>query len=167
MTIAHCKVCNDRFYARPAHVKNGWGVFCSRNCKHIGSRIRIKLACFTCGREIYKTASQMGHSKSTKYFCDKSCQTKWRNAEFSGAKHANYKNGEHSYSTILGRLRVKKECWLCRTKDVRVLVTHHIDENHKNNEIKNLAWLCHNCHCLVHYDNVERQKFLRKHVQKL
>ncbi len=40
------------------------------------------------------------------------------------------------------------------------MAVHHIDEDHNNNELGNLAWLCHNCHHLVHHDNVERQRFL-------
>jgi len=51
-------------------------------------------------------------------------------------------------------------CFRCRTKDKRILAVHHIDETHLNNDIKNLAWLCHNCHYLVHNDKVEKQKFL-------
>lgn len=50
-------------------------------------------------------------------------------------------------------------CTLCKTEDKRVLATHHIDRNRLNNSVNNLAWLCHNCHFLVHHDNVETQRF--------
>jgi predicted HNH restriction endonuclease len=39
---------------------------------------------------------------------------------------------------------------------MRVLAVRHIDQNHKNNNVENLAWLCHNCHHLVHNDKVEQ-----------
>ena len=99
-------------------------------------------------------------SESKKYFCSKSCQTKWRNTEFIGPKHANWKHGIYVYRSILSRNKVPKICRLCRLKDYRLLAVHHIDHNRKNNKFENLAWLCHNCHFLVHHDNVDRQRFL-------
>ena len=99
-------------------------------------------------------------SKSKKYFCGKSCQTKWRNAEFVGPKHANWKHGEASYQSILCRNGIKKECVLCKTTDFRVLATHHIDHDHKNNELENLTFLCHNCHHLVHHHKEERERLM-------
>jgi predicted HNH restriction endonuclease len=38
---------------------------------------------------------------------------------------------------------------------------HHIDKDRTNNTLKNLAWLCHNCHYLVHHDKLEMQRFLK------
>ena len=165
MIVAFCKICNTRFYPRPSNVRKGWGIYCSRNCKNIGTRVRHKAFCFICNKELLKTATQLRHSKSGKFFCNKSCQTKWRNSEFVGPKHANFKDGKNSYQSILKRYKIKQICNYCGERDVRVLATHHIDENHKNNNVKNLIWLCHNCHSLVHYDNVEKQKFLFKHKQ--
>lgn len=166
MTIAFCKVCSTRFYPRPSNVKRGWGIYCPRNCKNIGTRVRHKSFCFICNKELLKTETQLRHSKSGKFFCDKSCQAKWRNTEFVGPKHANFKDGKNSYQSILKRYKIKQICNYCREKDIRVIVTHHIDENRKNNNMKNLVWLCHNCHSLVHYDNVEKRKFLHEHKNK-
>lgn len=59
------------------------------------------------------------------------------------------------------RQSIPKICRLCKTKDIRVLAVHHIDKNRKNNKISNLAWLCHNCHLLVHHYDAERNKFER------
>jgi len=49
-----------------------------------------------------------------------------------------------------GRIPV---CEVCKMVDERVIVVHHKDRNRKNNEIENLAWVCRNCHFLVHYYN--------------
>lgn len=164
--IVYCKVCSKRFNPRPSHVKMGWGIYCSRNCKKIGTRVRHLVHCFICNKELMKTTTQIKHSKSGKYFCNKSCQTKWRNTEFVGYKHINFKDGKYSYKSILKRYRIPQVCDYCGEKDVRVLATHHIDGNHRNNHIMNLTWLCHNCHTLVHYDRLEEQKFLIKHNKK-
>jgi len=166
MLIVNCKICSKPFYPRPSHVKNGWGIYCSKKCKDTGQITRQKVQCFTCNKEITKTPTQLNNSKSGKFFCDKSCQTKWRNTVYIGSMHANYKTGKQSYQSILKRNKIKKVCGYCGEKDVRVLATHHVDEDHYNNDLSNLAWLCHNCHSLVHYDNVEKQKFLIKHKKR-
>src|SRR3989344_4325195 len=116
MTKNICKICNQKFYARPSHVKMGWGLYCSRRCKNVAQmQDRTEVSCFTCGRKNLKTRGQMRHSKSGKYFCDKSCQTKWRNVQFVGDKHANYKNGFSTYQSILKRHKIEKVCGLCGT----------------------------------------------------
>jgi len=167
MTINFCKICNKKFAAKPSHIRKGWGIYCSRNCKIIASRVRSEVTCFICGKNLLKTATQLKRSKSGKYFCNKSCQTIWRNSQFVGPKHSNFKTGRRAYSSILNRHKVEQRCGLCRTKDIRVLNTHHVDENHRNNNIGNLAWLCHNCHHLVHYDSLSKKKFLAKRMSKL
>ncbi|KKU70088.1 MAG: hypothetical protein UX94_C0011G0016 [Parcubacteria group bacterium GW2011_GWA2_47_21] len=155
-----CKICRKKFYVRPTHVKIGWGKYCSRSCHHKGMRTGKFIGCFLCGKGIYRTPTSMLHSKSKKYFCSKSCQTKWRNTQYIGSKHANWKDGKNAYKSVLNRHGIMPICFYCRTRDKRILAVHHIDENHFHNYVSNLAWLCHNCHYLVHNDKVEKQKFL-------
>ena len=160
MPIQICKFCSNNFYAKPSWLKKGNGVYCSTKCQYLGARKGEKVQCYVCKKEIYRPLNVLRKSKSKKYFCGKSCQTKWRNAEFVGPKHANWKHGEASYQSILSRNGVKKECVLCKTTDFRVLATHHIDHNHKNNKLENLTFLCHNCHHLVHHHKEEREKLM-------
>ena len=165
MPSVKCKICNSDFYPRPANVRNGWGIYCSLDCKYIGAQIKTQLNCSVCGIPVFKTQTQMKRSKSGKYFCGKSCQTKWRNVEFSGEKHAGWKGGVSTYRDILLGNKKIPECSICQRKDFRILAVHHVDENHANNNRENLAWLCHNCHYLVHHDKVERQKFLTQQLK--
>ncbi len=118
--------------------------------------------CFLCQKEVFRTSSRIERSKSKKYFCSKSCQTKWRNTLYVDIKHLNWKDGRHAYQSVLNRHQIPAQCSHCGTKDKRILATHHIDENHFNNNVKNLAWMCHNCHYLVHHDKVEKKAFLSK-----
>ncbi len=166
MPIVCCKVCSNSFYVKPSWVKIGYGKYCSLKCKYEGRKTGRIISCSMCGVQVYKSGKALRGSKSKKYFCSKSCQTKWRNLEFVGNKHANFINGNSSYKSILNRHKILKICAFCGTKDARILVVHHIDKNHQNNELKNLIWLCHNCHFLVHHDNVEEQKFLDKHQRQ-
>lgn len=45
---------------------------------------------------------------------------------------------------------MEKQCKICGNTDERVLVTHHIDKNSKNNSTENLQILCANCHYIEH-----------------
>jgi len=158
--IVKCKVCDKDFSAKPFWIKKGYGVYCSPGCQHEGRKNGKVVKCFTCKKEIYKQKKALDRSKSGKFFCGRSCQTKWRNSEFSGVKHKNWKDGLYSYRSVLVRHKVPKICNLCKTKDSRVLAVHHIDKNRKNNKVNNLAWLCHNCHFLVHHYDEENEKFM-------
>lgn len=146
----HCKICNTLFYAKPGHVKRGWGIYCSRTCHYSDTIEKVKKECETCKKPVFVVRSKIIRSKSGKFFCNKSCQTKWRNRQYVGNKHSNWKDGLNSYQSILDRNKVPRICLLCKITDIRILVTHHVDENHRNNELSNLARLCHNCHHLVH-----------------
>jgi 5-methylcytosine-specific restriction endonuclease McrA len=159
MPIRTCKICPNEFYVKPSHDEKGWGVFCSRVCKHLGTQKRKILNCFVCAKIIHKTLSQMRRSKSQKFFCGKSCQTKWRNVEFSGERHLGWKGGQSLYCKILLESHIQIKCIMCSKKDLRILAVHHIDENRSNSSLNNLMWLCHNCHYLVHHDKLEKQRF--------
>ncbi len=158
--LAACKKCDVEFITKPYWVKNGGGKYCSLKCKYQSSRKGKEVACFGCGKMIYRKPTSINRSKSKKYFCGPSCQTVWRNQYFSGPKHANWIHGKSSYRSVLSRNKIIKMCRLCNTKDERVMAVHHIDKNRLNNKIANLAWLCHNCHFLVHHHNDEREKFM-------
>ncbi len=160
MPIVSCKKCAAEFYAKPSWLLKGHGKYCSAFCKHASDRKGKMVPCSICGKETYKQAKALRGSKSGKFFCSKSCQTKWRNTEFIEEKHANWKGGHYAYRRILrqsGRLEL---CGLCKITDTRVLAVHHIDHDHTNNTVENLAWLCHNCHHLVHHDRAEHRRFM-------
>ena len=158
--VRKCLICDKSFVTKNFFIKRGQGKYCSRDCKYVSTRKGKMVECYLCKKEIYRPPKQIKGSKSKKYFCDKSCQTTWRNQVFVGPKHANWKHGLSSYQSVLRRHKIPEICNLCKTKDSRVLAVHHIDRNRKNNKVTNLAWLCHNCHFLVHHDINEKQKFL-------
>jgi len=160
MPIVRCAICTKSFNAKPSWLKNGYGKYCSVACRQTASKKGKVVKCSICKAETYKSLKALEGSKSGKYFCGKSCQTMWRNQEFSHNKHPNWKSGKHSYRQLLSRHDVPKICNLCRTCDQRVLAVHHIDKNHDNNSIDNLAWLCHNCHHLVHHHSKEHERFM-------
>ncbi len=155
-----CKECDKEFYAKPSWIKNGGGKYCSQACFHVTQKSGSIFACDTCGKATYKSGKDQRRSKSGKYFCNKACQTKWRNVFFSGPNHSNWKSGIHSYRDILRRNGNERRCGKCQTDDIRILAVHHKDRNRQNNSVSNLVWLCHNCHHLVHHHKAESVGFL-------
>lgn len=161
MPQVNCRICDEEFYAKPSWIKRGHGIYCSRVCQHKGMKNGKLVNCFICNKEVYKPQKALKHSKSKKFFCGKSCQTVWRNTMvFVGSNHFNWKGGEFSYKSNLIKGKLPKICKICHTKDLRVLAVHHVDHNRKNNRIKNLITLCHNCHFLVHRYKEEEKKFM-------
>ncbi|HEC30722.1 MAG TPA: HNH endonuclease [Candidatus Yonathbacteria bacterium] len=157
--IKQCLLCRTDFRTKPFFVKNGGGKYCSNNCSHIARRSGEWRKCFLCNKETYKQKRFLEKSKTKKFFCTKTCSITWQNTEFVREKHPNWKHGEYSYRNILKKDKRVKRCVLCKTKRENILAVHHIDKNRKNNVLKNLAWLCHNCHFLVHHHKDEHNKF--------
>ena|SRR3989344_609467 len=160
MPMVVCNRCDKPFYAKPSWLAKGNGKFCSLECYRSTARKGRNIPCDTCGSVTYRQSSGIAKSKSGKFFCSKSCQTRWRNQLYVGEQHKNFINGGSTYRAVIKRSNVPKVCGLCRSNDLRVLAVHHIDKNRKNNKLENLAWLCHNCHYLVHHDERERAKFM-------
>jgi len=145
-----CKICNKSFSIKPSQEKLGYGVYCSMTCKREGQKTGKNIKCDICGKETWKMLKDIKKSKSGKFFCGKSCQTKWRNEFFSGEKHYFWKGGEYTYRNNLIKADVERICKRCGNDDVRVLDAHHIDKDRQNSNIENLVWLCKNCHHLLH-----------------
>lgn len=164
MASLTCVTCKKEFKRKPSLIRRGGGQFCSNACHYVASRTGQNVQCGTCGKEIYRKPRLLRMAKTKNYFCNKSCQTIWRNNVYSGPNHKSWKHGRSSAASrsALTRTMREKICELCRTKDVRLLAVHHVDRNRANNSADNLAWLCHNCHFLVHHYDVGRDRGLLK-----
>lgn len=156
-----CKKCGKAFTVKPSQIVYGYGKFCSRICAQWHVKNGKEVACSRCGVVIYRTRRMLARSKSSEYFCTKRCQTLWRNQLYVGEKHANWQHGRSVYRDLLKRSGSKQVCEVCGTKDQRILIVHHIDRNRMNNKPENLAWLCHNCHFLVHHYDVGHGREVR------
>lgn len=161
MAYVNCKVCGKQFYTKPSHQKLGFGKYCSMACSAKDRFSGKYVECFICGHKVYRQRAALSKSRSGKYFCGKSCQTVWRNSIlFVGPNHSNWKNGESTYRRILINSKAARKCILCGIENKKILTVHHIDKNRKNNSEINLAWLCFNCHYLVHHDKSAEKKFM-------
>lgn len=146
-----CRKCSKQFYAKPYFIACGFAKYCSRKCQYSARKNGKIVSCKICKKKTYRPQKQLKASKSGLFFCSKVCQTIWRNHEFSGSRHANWKGGRHvEYRDILTKHRIKQQCRNCGITDKRLLCAHHLDRNRRNNTLSNLVWLCYNCHRLVH-----------------
>lgn len=146
-----CKNCTKDFYAKPRHIKIGWGKYCSKQCSFKSMKTGKIFLCGVCNKDIYRTKLEIKRSKSKRFFCNKSCFAVWKNAHILlGNKNGNWKHGENAYRGIMLRNNIKPICANCGINNLKVLVVHHIDQNRKNNMIINLKWLCRNCHYVEH-----------------
>jgi len=164
MTIVKCGICSKVFYTKPSWVKLGGGKYCSRKCSDLARRKGKMVKCFICGKEIYRSLEDLKNSKSQNYFCSRKCSLSWNNTLHIGADSVNWKGGRFCYKNILSRAGVEKKCVLCGENNSKLLSAHHIDQNRSNNTVKNLVWLCQNCHFLVHHYELEKQRLLKIHV---
>ncbi|MDP2736716.1 MAG: HNH endonuclease signature motif containing protein [bacterium] len=151
MPIVKCKRCNQELYVKPSHLKMGYGKYCSVKCRIESSRKGKYVHCEICGKEVWRIPKDLKGSKSGKFFCNKSCQTKWRNEYFSGPNHYLWKGGEFIYRQKMLKSGARQVCQKCGIVDKRILIVHHIDHNRRNNDLSNLMWLCMNCHYLIHH----------------
>ena len=162
MPYVQCKVCCKEYYTKPSWLKIGHGIYCSVKCRGLADRKGRQVDCHMCGTTIYKPLQELKRSKSKKYFCSTKCSLSWINSSHFEENSVNWKGGRYCYKNIMKRKGEKYECKLCGKKDHRILAVHHIDKNRLNNDRENLAWLCYNCHFLVHHHEEEKNKFAAK-----
>lgn len=117
--------------------------------------------CYLCDKEVYKSLVAIKRSIYKKYFCSSKCGNIWLAKQYSESNHPNWKTGEFSYKAMMKRKSLFPTCVLCIKNDPRILAVHHIDKNRQNNKQSNLAWLCYNCHFLVHHYSNESKRFLK------
>jgi hypothetical protein len=113
--------------------------------------------CSNCGVHFYKNESKKKSSKSGLFFCSRACKDQAQ--RIGGIKEImpdHYGTGR-CYRSICWANH-DKECVVCGEK--RIVAVHHYDENHDNNDPKNLIPLCPTHHCYVHSSHkhlVEKQ----------
>jgi hypothetical protein len=101
----------------------------------------FEVKCFTCDKIYIVNERYKIFPKKEKYFCCKQC------ANSQGGQARNKKYGYISYKTIAKKSH-EQECIICGFW--KILHVHHIDENHNNNDPKNLVFLCANHHLMYH-----------------
>ena len=147
MITVKCVVCGKDYQIELKRynqkIKENTAFYCSNECRtHKGSQL---CKCATCGKEIWRTNSQLARSKTGNVYCSRSCATIKNNTLFkTGENHPNYNGNDYRRHALK---HYEHKCCICGyNEEPAILEIHHIDENRQNNELKNLCVLCPNCH---------------------
>lgn len=104
-----------------------------------GSKARRECECENCGEIFYIEGYQETNIfKRRSRFCSKSCSKSRKSYWLENATH---------YRTIALQYHDHK-CVVC--EENKIISIHHIDENHENNDPKNLIILCPTHHQYLH-----------------
>lgn len=114
----------------------------------------MKCICPECGNSFDRRKNQIAKSKSGLVFCSRSCSCTYMNKHLrAGENNPNWKGGQFKKAHYYTRLALRsylKRCIVCGCDDMDMLQVHHVDCNHSNDDLSNLAILCANHHLKVH-----------------
>lgn len=142
----HCKDCEYVWNTSAQNVlylKKGQKLHQCPNCSKSSYETDVKLNCSFCGKEIYRSPSQITLNKSGYFYCSRECGNKHKNLirENSGEwdNSLNYRKRAFDF--------YPHKCAVCGwNKDERILEVHHKDSDRENNSVENLCILCPICH---------------------
>ena len=103
MVKVNCSVCNKEYEIElkryNGKLKEGSAFYCSAECRsHKGSTL---CHCANCGKEVWRTNSQLSRSKTGNVYCSKSCANTINNTLFkSGENHYAYKGGQYRQNAL-------------------------------------------------------------------
>lgn len=101
--------------------------------------------CNRCAAEYIFTGRKHTKLYEKSRFCSRSCA----NHRGSGLEWANtHKERSLTHYRTLCFMNWERSCAICGFD--KIVAVHHIDENHQNNDIRNLIPLCPNHHHMVH-----------------
>jgi hypothetical protein len=144
-----CGVCHSTFLIPRRSLERGRGKYCSRTCRYQGKKVLA--VCTWCGTE--KRVSPSRAMRPTHYFCSLACVGEWHSIAQRGEAHPQWKGGVagEAYPREFQRKRQQimerdnRQCQVCGERPGKLWV-HHIDEDPKNNDDKNLVTICPRCH---------------------
>lgn len=157
-----CDFCRQKFKKKKSQLKLSIKHYCSIHCSEQGRRKGKMIECFTCNNSTYKSLKDLKNSNSGKYFCSRTCSNVWIGKQQRTENNPNWTGGLSSYKDLLKRTNTKQACVLCGKDNRKILCVHHMDRNRKNNNVRNLIWLCRNCHFLVHHYKKEANRLVEK-----
>ena len=120
-------------------VNNLTGLTFKEEVYYFINNIKQKHKCLHCGSDVkFKGTLSKGYGD----FCSLKCA----NQKVRGCalpKPENELIGNQKHRKICFRYH-KKECIIC--KEDKIVAVHHMNEDHEDNRIENLRFLCPNCH---------------------
>lgn len=129
--------------------------------QRFGNIIEFKVCCANCEKEFVVKEREFLFPTKEKYFCSRNCA----NATGGKAKAEKHHYDEiANYTTVAWRYHDKK-CVVCG--EYKIVAVHHLNENHNDNDPKNLIPLCPTHHQYMHSRyKVEIQDIVLEYVKE-
>lgn len=109
-----------------------------------GEHKQFTVSCSCCNVKFSVTEREFQHPLKEQYFCSRKCS----NSVGGNARSKKYWNDDTAhYATVAWRHHEKK-CVVCGEE--RIVAVHHYNENHDDNDPKNLIPLCPTHHLYMH-----------------
>jgi len=142
-----CKVCSKKYIPSKGQKT------CSPKCRDKTRDTRVELYCSHCRKKIIRTRKSL--SESGNNFCSIKCSTLFRRERSTADRFAVTPKTRELLLDTFG-----EKCPLCGKEHERLtpLNIHHLNEDSKDNRIKNLAPICNSCHCKVHFYGLNRKQ---------
>ncbi len=156
-----CKHCKDDFEFNSLSEKANHSRWCSENPKKsdtqklkiaqslsierkLGLVQEFQVSCKTCCKTFLVKEREKKFPSKEKYFCSRSCA----NSLGGKAKSEKYRIDEPTHYVAIAWKYHPKSCCVCGEN--KIVAVHHFDENHDNNDPKNLVPLCPTHHQYMH-----------------
>jgi hypothetical protein len=102
-----CSFCGTLFRTRPYKLKQP-NLYCGWECKIASQRAQRTEPCEWCGADVTRRPSAFRRGRATRVFCNRSCASKWRQANPSAERLANYGKEANKFRGLYGT-----KCFLC------------------------------------------------------
>jgi hypothetical protein len=154
--VWNCRHCNEEFDYSSTSQKANHSRWCDKNPKRndwdsgkgtlnqFGELRNYNVTCENCNTSFIVEEREKLHPQKESYYCNRSCA----NSVGGRAKSdKDYSLGNLNYRTICEKHHEMK-CLVCGEE--KIVAVHHVDEDHSNNDPKNLVPLCPTHHQYVH-----------------
>lgn len=156
-----CKHCQNQFEYSSASEKANHSRWCLDNEKRLetqnlkraqarsldhrlGVIQSFEVSCYVCSSTLIVKEREKQFPSKEKYFCSRSCANSCGGKAKSKKHHT---DDSVKYTTVAWRYH-KRKCCVC--EETKIVAVHHLDENHSNNDPKNLVPLCPTHHQYMH-----------------
>lgn len=127
--------------------------------KRLGPIQEFEVSCETCSKLFMIKERAKKFPSKEKYFCSRSCA----NSLGGKAKSEKYRINEPKHYVAIAWKYHDKVCCVC--DENKIVAVHHYDENHDNNDPKNLVPLCPTHHQYMHSRyKIEIQDKVQKYI---
>jgi hypothetical protein len=103
-----CSFCKELFGTLPYKIKSGKPLYCSIKCKNEGIKRKATEPCQYCGNPVTRRISAFRRGGAKMVFCNRRCASKWRGANPSAERLANYGINANKFRGLYG-----KYCFIC------------------------------------------------------